>query len=265
MKQLVKAVVVVVLFFSGFAHDPWLECDSFFLRSGQRTIVRNGNGYIYVESENAVTPDRIAQLVGIGPDGEAFKPNAPYVHENWLQLDFTPKEAGNYWFGIATKPRKIRLPGADFTAYLEHSGIRNVLKERAERGISNRDEIEEYSKYVKAYIQVDETRSSNHDKPLGLTIDTVPLVNPYDLRAGDKLPVQVLFKGEPLANLILYAGAVGHDTPLSVDTTASDGKAVIELSQAGRWYVRGIYLFDVEDTDHSYESFWTTLTFEVRD
>ena len=264
MKNLIRAVAVLVFVSFGSAHDPWLECDSFIVKSGQKTVVRNGNGYIYIESENAVTPDRIAQVVGIGPDGKEFKPNAPYVHEKWLQMDFTPKESGNYWFGIATKPKFIRLPGADFTEYLEHSGVHNVLKERAEKGISDRDEIEEYSKYVKTYMQVDETRSSNYDKPLGLVIDTIPLKNPYSLKAGDSLPVQVLFKGKPLSNLILYAGAAGNEKPLTRATTDSDGKAEIKLSESGRWYIRGINLLQVDKEDHSYESYWTTVTFEVK-
>jgi uncharacterized GH25 family protein len=148
---------------------------------------------------------------------------------------------------------------------LEHSGVKNVLKERAEKGISDREEIEEYSKYVKAYLQVDDTKSSNYKKPLGLVIDTVPLKNPYSLHVGDSLPVQVLFKGKPLSNLILYAGAAGHEKPLTQATTDSDGKADIKLSKTGRWYIRGINLLQVDKEDHSYESYWTTLTFEVKE
>jgi uncharacterized GH25 family protein len=264
MKNLFRTVMVLALFSFGFAHDPWLECDSFVVKAGQKTVIRNGNGYIYIESENAVTPGRIAQLVAIGPEGRKFEPNTPYVHEKWLQLDFTPDASGNYWFGIATEPRSIRLAGEDFTEYLKHSGVENVLKDRAAKGITDRDEIEEYSKYVKTYLQVDDTHSSNYDKPLGLVIDTIPLKNPYSLTAGDSLPVQVLFKGKPLAGLILYAGAAGHEKPLTHATTDNDGKAEIKLSQAGRWYIRGINLLQVDEKDHSYESYWTTLTFEVR-
>ena len=72
MKNLIRTFTVLALFSFGFAHDPCLECDSFVVKSGQKTIVRNGNGYIYIESENAVTPGRIAQLVAIGPDGRKW-------------------------------------------------------------------------------------------------------------------------------------------------------------------------------------------------
>lgn len=247
-----------------FAHDMWLESQSFIVdKAGDRVIIRNGNGTIYQKSENAVTPERLAVLMARGPSGAAVELDTPTVDDVWLISGFTPAKPGNYWVGLATKPRMIRMSGEDFTAYLEHDGIPKVIEEREEKGISDRDEVEQYSKYVKAYLQVGGENNPNFDEPLGLTIEIVPLANPYDLPVGATLPVQVLFRGHPLDGLTLHAGHEGQaEATASIDTD-QEGRAEIPLVAAGKWYVRGIHLSQVDQEDHTYESYWAALTFQV--
>ncbi len=40
--------------------------------------------------------------------------------------------------------------------------------------------------------------------------------------------------------------------------------SVVRISEPGRWYIRGIHLFQVDQEDHSYESYWATFTFQVK-
>ena len=248
---------------SATAHDMWLESSSFMTFPGEKVTIRNGSGTIFQKSENALAPDRIAALLGLDPDGKKFGPGTPYVDGNWLNLDFHPEKYGNYWIALASRPRKIALSGADFNNYLEHDGIPGVLEQRKEKGILDRDEVEEYSKHVKIYLQSGKKRSRNQSRVLGLKIEIVPLKNPYVLQAGDSLPVRVFYGGRPLAGLDLHAGSDSRFSEASHQVTGSDGKAVIPLSTSGRWYIRGIHLFQVDEQDHSYESYWATLTFEV--
>jgi len=242
----------------------WLETENFVIdQAGQEVVFRNGNGTIYRGSENAVTLDRIASLTAIDPTGSRLDLPTPTVEEPWLKLRFTPQLEGNYWIGLATRPNKIRLTGAEFSEYLEHDGIPNILEERRRKGISERDEVEQYSKYVKAYLQVGGTRSTNYDSPVGLEIEIIPVTHPYGLKPGESLPVQVLFRGRPLSGLTLHAGHDGQSGAVSQAETDRDGKAEIEISRPGRWYIRGIHLRQVDRENHSYESYWATLTFQV--
>jgi hypothetical protein len=225
--------------------------------------VRNGNGTIFEKSENAVTVDRIGQLVAIDPSGSRLVLETPVVDEPWLNIRFTPRTTGNYWIGLTTKPRRIRLTGSEFTEYLKHDGIPSVLSERLQKGISGRDEVEQYSKYVKAYLEVERASSATYDAPLGLEIEIIPLENPYSIAPGGILPVQVLFRGEPLSQLTLHAGFDGQSEESIHVLTDQEGKSQIPISKPGRWYIRGIHLFQVDQADHSYESYWATLTFQV--
>ena len=126
-------VFLLVAVLSG--HDMWLETQSFIIdKPGQPVTIQNGNGTIYQKSENAVTADRLAKLVVIGPSGSKVKTSDPFIEDVWTRYTFTPRSSGNYWTGLATKARKIRLSGGDFTEYLKHDGIPNVLKERESKG-----------------------------------------------------------------------------------------------------------------------------------
>jgi hypothetical protein len=242
----------------------WLEANSFRVPGpGELVLVRAGNGTIYERSENAVTPGRIARLILLGPGGAAVDPPIPEVQGDWLHLAFTPQAAGTYSLALATRPNLIRLTGEEFTEYLMHDGIPAVLRQRERDGISGRDEVEQYSKHTKALLQVGSISADDCSRPLGLEIEILPLQNPYRLKPGDTLPVRVLFRGTPLSGLTLHAGSAGQTgKPFQVDTDTS-GEARIPLSHPGRWYIRGIHLFPVEAPDHSYESYWAALTFEV--
>ena len=263
-----KAIGMVVLILCASAallgHDMWLEAERFLVSAHQEVLIRNGNGTIYVRSENAVAPDRIARLLALGSGGEAVQPGKPFVDGDWLAFQLKTGRPGNYWVGLATLPRVLKMSADDFNHYLEHDGLPHVLAERRKKGIAARAESERYSKYVKAYLQAGEEAGSNHDRPLGLKIEIVPLSNPYRLEPGQELPVQVLFEGRPLEGFLIHSGRAGEKEEGEGNYTDSQGRASIPIDAAGRWYLRGIHIFQVDGQEHSYESYWATLTFGVQ-
>lgn len=262
---LCAAAAAILIVPALFGHDMWLEADSFQVEPGREVVARNGNGTIFVQSENAVTPDRIAQLMLVGP--ESRRPASPVakVVGEWLELRWIPELPGNYWLALATRPMRLAMTGAEFNEYLEHDGVPGVLRRRQETGILDRDEVEEYSKYVKAFFQCGKALSSNFGAPLGLRIEIIPEQNPYLLTPGDGLPVRVLFEGEPLSGLTLHAGYDAAPSGVFSGETDGTGRAVIPITASGHWYIRGIHLIQVDGPDHSYESYWAAMTFAVRD
>ncbi len=264
MKKVIIAASAFLLLAFAFGHDMWLESDSFFVEPGREVWIRVGNGIIYEKSENAVTPDRIAVLKGLAPDAEPISIGQGEVHEEWLRFPFRAEKPGNYWIGVATKPRPIKLSGADFNSYLEHDGLPDALEERRRQGILDREEVEEYSKYVKIFLQVGESLSDNFDVPLGLAIELVPQRNPSQLSPGDELPIRALYQGEPLSGLLIHSGCADSSETASRRTDRR-GIAAIAVPASGRCYARAIYLRQVESDEFSYRSHWAALTFEVRE
>ncbi len=262
----VFAVLALILCASAalLGHDMWLEAERFLVPTDEEILLRNGNGTIYVRSENAVAPDRVARLVAVGPGGDAVQTGKPFVDGDWLAFRLKTGRPGNYWVGLATRPRVLKMSAEDFNGYLEHDGLPHVLADRRKKGIADRAEAESYSKYVKAYLQAGQQTGSNHSRPLGLKIEMVPLHNPYRLEPGRELPVQVLFEGLPLEGFLIHSGRAGQKEKGQGHYTDRQGRASIPIDAAGRWYLRGIHIFEVEGQEHSYESYWATLTFEVK-
>ena len=81
------------------------------------------------------------------------------------------------------------------------------------------------------------------DRPLGQTLEIVPLANPYKLanNTGGDLPVQVLFEGEPVPHIKLYAKYEGFsqtDESSCAAMTDGNGVAHLRITHWGPWVVK---------------------------
>lgn len=98
-------------------------------------------------------------------------------------------------------------------------------------------------------------------KPLGGKMELVPLKNPLALKAGDKLPFQVLYDGKPLAGATVAAEGVEKDT-LKTDP---NGRAEIVIKKSGLNVVKANRKTDTpNDPDADTLSETANITFEVK-
>ncbi|MDO4706159.1 MAG: DUF4198 domain-containing protein [Comamonadaceae bacterium] len=68
-------------------------------------------------------------------------------------------------------------------------------------------------------------------KPLGYALEIVPAVNPAKLEEGDKLAVQVLYEGKPLAGAKVSTDFFDHDA--AEVTTDAEGRAELKVAREG--------------------------------
>jgi hypothetical protein len=181
-----------------------------------------------------------------------------------LTTEITAPEAGTAVLAVAIKPRLVRLKADEFNEYLEEDGLNRALEDRQNRDEIDRSVVERYTKWAKAIIRIAEGNDETWKKPVGLKLEIVPVVSPHDLGPGDTLAVRVLFEGQPIDGLTLVGGrAAGPLHEIRV-VTGRDGRAEVAIPESGRWYLRTVHMLRVEDDPQvQWESFWTTLTFEV--
>jgi uncharacterized GH25 family protein len=100
---------------------------------------------------------------------------------------------------------------------------------------------------------------------VGLPIEIVPEKDPLSLKSGEALPVRVLLRGEPARDLAVLAESSrpGYSTNHEVGRTGADGRIAIPVA-AGQWRLHTIHMERSANPDAEWESFWATLTFEVR-
>ena len=197
------------------SHDMYLKFDSYFLKPNTNVSVKLFNG-TFDKSENVIDRNRMTDVSLVGNGVRTQVAEAQWREKDSVTiLDFKTGEPGTWVAGLSTAPRVIDMSAEDFNGYLEHDGVVDMLAWRRENDSLGADASEKYSKYVKAIFQVGEETSDDWNTVLGYPLEFIPLSNPYTLNTGDQLQVKLLYKGEPLANQLVYANYVaskdGHN------------------------------------------------------
>ena len=267
MKKIYLALLVVSILFAVSvtisAHDFWLVPNKFRIAPGDSLIISANTGMDFPSSLSAVTPDRIDRFILVG---ESKKENITEltVQDKSLVANYSFEISGTYVIAAALKPKEIKLTGKEFNVYLLSDGLPNIYELRKKEGILDKDAVEHYSKYPKTIIQVGNKTDNSPIKPIGLPIEIVPQVNPYKLKKGDELEVFVLFQGKPLPNADLAWSFPGRGEEFAGSIkTDEKGFASIPLIKAGPYVIRLTHMEWVKKPTHEWESYWTSLTFEV--
>lgn len=269
MSNIFRAAVLLLsgLVASTSAHDLLLKLDSYFLQPHSKATVRLMNG-TFQTSEAVVARDRLTDTRVVAPNDKTLRPLPEDFRDEGQTtlLEMETAGPGTYVIGLSTKPRGNSLKAADFNEYLEHEGIPDILSARAKSGDLGKDARYEYSKYVKAVVQVGETRTDTFKAKLNYPVELVPQQNPYSLKVGQSIGVQCLMAGRPLPNQLVVIGceAKGEAAPEIRMRADASGVARFELKQPGKWYVKIIHMSPVKSAGLDYESKWATVTFEIR-
>lgn len=162
---------------------------------------------------------------------------------------------------LVLHPRFIELEAKDFNEYLEHEGLDSILELRKQRGEAGQPGRESYQKFAKALLAGKKDGSDVFTKPLGHALEIVPLKNPLQLKKGARLPLQVLYQGEPLADAQVSIYQANVKEPLSTRRTDAKGTVQLRLKGKGPWAIRLVHMIPVEEEDVDWKSCFVTLTF----
>lgn len=245
------------------AHDLWLIPQKFRIDLGESLILSANTGMDFPNSVSAITQDRIDKFFVLGRFGRKVLTKFKVAEKSLItKLNFETE--GTYIVAAALKSKEIKLSAEDFNQYLLHDGLNDVYNLRKKENILDRDAVEYYSKFPKAIIQVGEKIDETPIQPANLIFEIIPTINPYKLKEGDSLWVTVLYRGNPLVNAELAWSYPGRGEEFAGSTrTNSLGQAKIPLERSGPYVVRMIHMEWVKKKTHEWESYWTSLTFEV--
>lgn len=246
------------------AHDFWVVPQLFRVPDGWAVHVAGQTGMNFPESLSAIETGRVAEAELVSAD-RRMPLEKSFRSGNSLMMEARPDAAGQWWVAVALETRPIRLSASQFDSYLEHDGIWDVLEERR-AGDTSADSVDErYTKYAKALVQVGEDGPEAYGRRVGHPIELVPLDDPFSLHPGDRFRARLLWRGEPLADHVVFAGRAGAGAgPTSHARTDADGVVEFPVFVPGAWYLKAIHMAeDPDDPEVEYRSNWTTLTFRV--
>ena len=248
---------------SAESHDLWVLPGKFAIEPGEKIRIFINSGDEFPVSDSLLGPRRIDSLRVHAASGESSISQFVADGES-LTAEVIVGEPGSAIVALSTRPRTVRLRTREFNEYLDEEGLGRILELRGKLEEMNRPAVERYAKWAKAVLQVGERQDDTWSQALGLKLEIVPQTNPGALRSGQALPITVLFDGQPLAGVEVegrYAGDTSHRVKTVTD---SDGRASLDLGASGRWYLRTIHMIRLpEDPEAEWESFWSTLAFEV--
>ncbi len=259
-----RRVWILLIAMVAWGHDLYLMPEKFTVPAAGPLRVVFQNGDAFPAGSSNVKPERLRDTRAVMKAGasefEGIKAEAK-------RTVASVRVAGE---GVAiltarTIPNFIELAPAKFASYLKHENLTHVLEWREKHGETGKPGRERYSKYVKSLVQVGKSDGYFREKT-GLTIEIVPDVDPYSVRPGGELPVQVLFRGKPAVNMAVEAAWLekGKAVVRVVGRTDAEGRVKVPVKAAGPHRLHAIAMERCADAKAAdWESFWASLTFAI--
>ena len=263
----VTAACVVAFLVTGAAlagaHDTWLLPASMRIAAGQPVLLRLTSGMAFPADDFAIAPARIARATVRLAGVEAALAN-PVHRSQSLGYRWRPTTAGVATFGVELAPKTLTLAPALVGEYLDEIDATPALRAAWAAMPAARQWRERYVKHAATFVRVGAACGDTSWRvPAGLGLEIVPLADPTARRAGDSLPVRVLWHGAPHAGLAIAARPEGG-TIAAFAVSDRDGRAMIALPRAGRWLLAGTDLRRSAAPGLEWESDFATVTLGVR-
>lgn len=251
------------------AHDVWIEPSVFTPSPGQGVVVRLRMGHGPDQIEPVPRPEhRMRRFALVTASGETPIPG----REGQDPAGFF--RAPDWEFGAIvyhTAPLVHRLSPERFERVLEEEGLTarvHALRETrgAVRESASSDATigERYGRSLKSLLGVGWANAPGVDRPFGLPLELVAHRLATTASPCSSLDVQLLFKGAPLAGGLIKAHNLDDWTSAEPVRTDAEGHASLALPRAGRWLLTAVNMIPAtDDAAVSWESFWTSLTFEL--
>lgn len=229
------------------AHDMWLHPVRFVANAGDRIELRLLVGEkLRPQQRLSLSPDRITRF-------ERFDQGATV---NLLD------GAGSLRFPIGSGvlimerlPASIRLTPEKFDAYLAEEGYEELPRS------TDRPVRERYSRHLKTIVSGNGASDRDYSHLFGMRLELIPLTDPR-APMHHSLEFQLMFEGKPRSNArVVLVSADGSE---QIERTNESGKVRFRIDTPGLKLARATLLRPCSKCDDAdYESFWTSLTFEV--
>jgi len=245
------------------AHDFWIEPTGFMADLGRIVGVKLRVGQDFHGDPVPRSDELIGDFVVVDASGRRQVIGRDGSDPAGLLRVTSP---GLMVIGYRSRPSPVTLPADKFTAYLTEEGLETVIDARARGQASQRDGREIFSRAAKSLVRSGAMAADSGDRALGFPIELVAERNPYQMRAGESLPVRLTYRNAPLAGALVMA--FNQRYPYLKKRVRSDqnGRATFTIDEPGPWLVKAVHMVPAPaGSNADWESFCASLTFEMQD
>ncbi len=226
------------------AHDFWIQPAPFVTVAGASVPVTILVGHGAARQRWGADVKRVLRFDDVSAAGIIDRRTALHLASGGEDANLIFTTPGTHILVLESNHATSVLPSIRFNDYLTTEGLTPALERRARLGLKDSDGREIYSRRAKALVQVGDTVAGQDPvtHPLGLTLEIVPQTNPYALRPGEMLPVQVLYDGKPLAGATVKLNNLDFDMkPLAIRLTDATGRAAFDIPRRGKWQLNVVW------------------------
>ena len=248
------ALILGVFSIPASAHFMWINAGDYTPSTKRPVKFTIGWGHNFASPVGNVLykQEGLDKIYMLDPNGNKLKIEP--INEIEFKVERPLKKEGTY---LALAKRKEGF----FTKTTEG------YKRQSKKGLKNVVQCGYYGMYAKAIVDVEKGEGKIFSRPVGHTLEIVPLEDPACLKEGDYLPIKVLYKNEPL-RAELYATYVGFSTEGAWAYTArtnKEGVGRIKMLESGIWMIKVGHKVPYPDPKECDQySYTATLTFEVK-
>jgi uncharacterized GH25 family protein len=212
------------------AHMFWLNTSTHTPQPDETVFVEIGFGHSFPRDQ-LIQEAQIAEVYALGPNGQ--KKEVQEIFPTFYAL--TPSQEGCYQVVARMKPGYVsKTPG----------GMKLGNKKDTKNALS----CFRFDMTATALLKVGDSAqgySQKNASPLQL----IPMKQPEALQNKDFLPIKVLFKGKPQANVTVMTTYVGYTDHWVYEKTSNEkGIVRFELNHQGPWLIRAKYNRPYPDT-----------------
>lgn len=265
MRRCLLIISAVSMTGAAAAHDFWLQPRNWQTVPGVPMPISFEVGHGDARERWAAGADKLVALRDHSVGGTIdirplFRPGESQPH-----LTRTFRREGLHIVSMASGNSVSDLPAIRFNDYLKLEGLTPAISARARAGRTSTNGREYYSRRAKALIRVGRAMRTDDrlaTTPIGLTLEVVPLRNPYSLGPDHILPVQILFEGRPLPGALVKLTLLESDAlPLRTARSDAKGRVNFAIPQTGSWLVNVIWTKAIAARDADFQTTFSSLTF----
>lgn len=262
---------------SALGHDFWIRMSQFTAEPDASLDVMLEIGHAGDVERFARNPARIERFVIAGPGAKGPERDIPGVAGADPAGVTVALGEGAYVIGYRSTHARSELPAEKFESYLREEGLEEIAALRAASDENGRAGREVYSRCAKALVRAGsgDTTGVNDggaERVLGFTLELVPVGDPTLAKPGETVRVRLLHRDEPYVGaLVTIEDEHAHDDGSNHmhehvrARTDSNGEVEFVVDRAGVWLVTSVVMEAApEGLDAEWESWWASLTFEVR-
>lgn len=264
--RMISLLAAMTVTGTAHAHDLWIQPDVFSARASIEVPITIFVGHAEARQRWGVSNDRVTRFDDIVRGRSRSRRGELDTSAGTEDARLRFAEPGTHMLVMASTAALSELPSIRYNDFVQVEGLTAVADYRAAKGLTATPGREAYSRSAKTLIQIGSPTKGDDatvTRPAGLKLEIVPLHNPYILTTAGDLPVQLLYRGKPLAGALVKLTNLDFDAhPVAMKRTDTNGRTNFMVTRRGKWQVNAVWSVPVTGNSKAdFETIFSSLTF----